>query len=87
MRDLIDTIFSPLLNWLTDLYNRISGLSVPLARPLNLSNYFGYFKFLGPTWTTCITTTISLTVIYLIAYVIVANMGLITKFKNMVKWW
>jgi hypothetical protein len=87
MRDLVDSIFTPLLLWLTDLYNRIHELSIPLARPLNLSNYFGYFNFLGPTWTSCITTVIGLSVIYFIAYVIMANIGLLIKFKNMVKWW
>jgi hypothetical protein len=87
MHDLIDSIFTPLLSWLSDLYNRIHDLSIPLARPINLSSYFGYFNILGPVWRTCITTTIALTVIYLIAYVIVANMGLLIKFKNMVKWW
>lgn len=87
MRDLIDSIFSPLLLWLTDIYSRIHELSVPLARPINLSNYFGIFNFLGPTWTSCITTIIALAVIYFIVYIIVANIGLIIKFKNMVKWW
>jgi hypothetical protein len=87
MRDLIDSIFSPFLNWLTDIYNRIHDLSVPLARPINLSSYFGFFSFLGPVWTTCISTIIALAVVYFIAYVVVNNIGLIQRFKNLIKWW
>jgi hypothetical protein len=87
MNDLIDSIFAPLLGWLTDLYNRINSLSVPLSRPLNLSNYFGYFSLLGTAWTTVITSIIALAAIYFIAYVIVKNIGLIIKFKNLIKWW
>jgi hypothetical protein len=87
MHDLIDSIFSPMLIWLTEIYNRIHDLSVPLARPLNLSNYFGYFAILGPAWTTCITTIMALAVVYFIVFVIMSNIGLIIKFKNLVKWW
>lgn len=87
MRDLVDTVFGPSIGWLTAIYDKLSSLSIPLSRPLDLSNYFGYFKIMGPTWTSCITTTIALSVIYLIAYVIVSNIGLLIKFKDTVKWW
>jgi hypothetical protein len=85
--DLIDTIYAPIIQWLTDIYNRILLLSVPLARPLNLSSYFGYLNLLGPVWKTCITTIISLAVVYGILYVIVKNIGLIIKLKTLIKWW
>ncbi|MCG7218203.1 hypothetical protein MF069_36505 [Paenibacillus mucilaginosus] len=87
MRDLVDTIFGPFLGWLTMVYNRISSLSVPLARPLDLSDYFGYFAFLGPVWQTCITTIISLAVLYFLIYVVVNNIALLQKMKNLIKWW
>jgi hypothetical protein len=87
VRDLIDSIFNPLLTWLTDVYNRISELSIPLARPLDLSNYFGFFNFLGPNWTSLINTILALSFIYLMTYVIVTNLHLIVKFKNLIKWW
>jgi hypothetical protein len=87
MHDLVDTITMPLLNWLTDIYNRLNSLSVPLARPLNLSHYFGYFSLLGSAWQTCITTSIALAVLYLLVYVISNNIGLLQRFKNLIKWW
>jgi hypothetical protein len=85
--DLVDSIFGPLLTWLTDIYNRISQMSVPLAHPLNLSNYFGVFNVLGPDWTTVITSILALSFIYFLVWIIMNNLGLIVKFKNLIKWW
>jgi hypothetical protein len=87
MRNLVDTIFGPFLAWLDSIISKINSLSVPLARPLNLSRYFGYFDMLGPHWKTFITTLCVLSFIYLVTYIIVANLGLIMKFKNAIKWW
>lgn len=87
MINMIDSIFSPLIGWLSTIYSYLTDISVPLSRPINLSNYFGVFKVLGPAWTTVITTTISLTVIYLVVMVIMQNLGFIIKFKNLIKWW
>lgn len=87
MRDFFDTIFNPFVNWLTSISDKISSLSVPVARQLNLSNYLGYFSILGPTWTTVITTILALAFIYWVTYIIVANMGLLQKFINLIKFW
>lgn len=87
MRSLIDSVFTPFLSWLESIYTYLFQLSVPLARPLDLSNYFGYFKFLGVHWMNLINTICALGFIYLITYIIIANIGLIIKFKNLVKWW
>lgn len=87
MRDLIDSFISPLLVWLQSIYDRLHDLSVPLSRPLNLSNYLGYFNILGGTWTSCISTMLALSVIYFILWVIVSNIGLISRFKTLIKWW
>jgi hypothetical protein len=87
MRSLVDSIFSPLMMWLDSIISRIDLLSVPLGRPLNINNYIGYLSFLGANWIQFITTAFALAFVYLITYLIVANMGVIIKFKNMVKWW
>lgn len=87
MRSLVDSIFSPLLIWLETIFSRIHQLSVPLGRPLNINNYIGYLSFLGPQWIKFITSSLALAFVYLMTYIIVANIGLIIKFKNMIKWW
>ena len=87
MINLIDNIFRPFLMWLNQLTSYLTNLSVPLSRPLDLSKYFSIFAFLGPAWTTVITTAISLIVIYLILMVIVNNLDLLIKFWHMIKFW
>ncbi|OMD76582.1 hypothetical protein [Paenibacillus odorifer] len=87
MRNLIDTIFGPVLGWLTSISSRLSSLSVPMARPLNLSNYFGYFEWLGSYWMTFITTCCTLAFIYLIIYLVRTQSGLFLKFKEFIQWW
>lgn len=87
MRNLIDTIFGPVLSWLNNISTSIRELSVPVSRPIDPSRYFGYFSFLGPHWVTLVTTILTLGFIYLVVYFIVTNIGLFMKFKNMIKWW
>lgn len=87
MINLIDNIFGPILGWLNQAYSYLVHLSVPLSRPLNLSNYFSVFAFLGPAWTTVITTSITLTVLYLVVMVIVRNIDAIIKFIQLIKFW
>ena len=86
MHNLIDSVFAPLLIWLTAIGDRLHKLSVPVAKPLNLNNYFGVFLFLAQ-WMKLVTTICGLSFIYLITYLIMANIGLIVKFKNLIKWW
>jgi hypothetical protein len=87
MRALIDSIFNPLLNWLTNIQNQLNDLSVPLSRPLNIDNYFGYFGLFGQGWQDFITTTCTLAFLYGICYVIVTQIELLRKFKDLIKWW
>lgn len=87
MRSLIDTIFNPVLNWLTSIYNMILELSVPVARPLNITNYLGPLAELGPYWITFITTVGALAFVYMITFLVVAYQGAFIKFKDTIKWW
>lgn len=87
MRPLIDTIFAPVLNWLQNMIITIDSLSVPYSRPLNISNYFGYFSMFGNGWLFFIKTTTTLAFIYGVSYLVVTQVGLFIKFKDMIKWW
>jgi hypothetical protein len=68
-------------------YTNINSLSVPVSRPIDLSNYFGWFGLLGPYWQLFITTAGALGFIYLICYLIMSQVGLFSKFKDLIKWW
>lgn len=87
MKNLIDTIFSPVLLFLSSIADSLRSLSVPLARPLDFGKYLGQFSFMGPVWITFITTICTLAFIYFIVYLVVNNMGLFQKFKDFIKWW
>lgn len=87
MRNIIDSIFGPVLTWLNDIYVSISNLFVPLSRPINFGRYFGYFSFLGPVWITFIQTVCTLAFIYFVVYLIKTQTGLFLKFKDFIKWW
>lgn len=87
MRAIIDSILGPVLQWLASISSYINQLSVPVSRPIDLSNYLGYFGMLGPYWLSFIQTVIGLAFIYMIAFIIVTQQGLFIKFKDMIKWW
>jgi len=87
MRPLIDTIFNPVLSWLQGIINYIDSLSIPVSRPLNISYYFGYFSLFGDGWEYFIRTVATLAFIYGVSYLVVTQIGLFTKFKDMIKWW
>lgn len=87
MKALIDTIFAPVLGWLAHISGYISALSVPVARPLDLSIYLGPFAYLGPYWVTFITTGVFLAFVYIVTFLIVSYQGMFIKFKDTIKWW
>jgi hypothetical protein len=87
MRGVIDTIFNPLLMWLTSIYNNIMELSVPLSRPFDPSKYLGPFALLGPFWIAFITSAFTLGFVYIVMFIIVVNRGVVINFKNFSKWW
>jgi hypothetical protein len=87
LRALIDTVFGPVLNWLTHIYDDIRRLSVPVARPLNVNDYFGVFGMFGPGWMDFAKTVCALGFIYGVCYIVVTQIELFRKFKDVVKWW
>lgn len=87
MRNLIDSLFRPVLDWLANTTSYLSDLSVPVSMPVDFSKYFGYFSVLGPKWQLMITTLMALLFIYFLVYLIMSNIGLLRKFKDVIKWW
>jgi len=84
---LIDTIFNPVLDWLIDIRLYLIKASVPVSRPINISNYLGIFAHLGPYWITFISTAFVLGFTYVVIYIVMSAQGLYAKFKDSVKWW
>jgi hypothetical protein len=87
MKNLIDTIFNPLLTWLTSCYTSIDNLIVPLSRPLDLNKYLGIFSYLGTAWVYFITISCTLAFVYVVSYIVVSQQGMLIRFKDLIKWW
>lgn len=86
MKALIDTVFNPILGWLSSIADLLSDMSVPASRGLDLSNYIGFLAYFGK-WSTVFTTLILFLFIYSVTYVLVAQLGLLQRFKDLIKWW
>jgi len=87
MRNFIDTIFAPVLAWLTGIYDALDSMRVSTARPIDFNNYFGWFGLLGPSWTLLIVNIGLLGFIYFVVFIVVSQEGLYQKFKDAIKWW
>lgn len=84
IRNFLDTLFNPFTNWLTQIYEGLSRLSVPAARPLRIVDYFSYFSFLGTSWQLFIQTVCVLAFIYFVIYILVNQIGLLQKIKDLI---
>lgn len=84
IRNFLDTLFNPFTSWLSQIYDNISRLSVPAARPLRFVDYFSYFSFLGPAWQLFIQTVCVLAFIYLVVYILFSQIGLLQKIKDLI---
>jgi len=89
LRGIVDTIFLPVLSFLGQIYNTLvsARLSVPTTAKLDVFDFFPYFAYLGNGWTRCIVTAASLAFVYLVLYIVINNLGFLSKLKNLLKWW
>lgn len=87
MKGLIDSVFGPVIEFLTTILTFIEELSVPVSRPFDPSNYLAPLTLLGPYWFNFVTTVCMLAFIYVVVFLIVAYNGMYIKFKDNIKWW
>lgn len=87
MKNLIDTIFNPILDFIDNISSSLSELSIPLSRPIPIENYLAVFNYLGPYWTAFLISIITMAFIYLVIYIIISQKDLLIDFKNLLKWW
>lgn len=58
-----------------------------MSKALNLGDIFSPFAMLGSSWQLFITTTFGLAFIYSVIFIVSNSVGLIERFKSVVKWW
>ena len=84
---LIDTVFSPVLNWLTQIYNYLINVNIPTFHALNLGNIFRPLNMISPAWSFLISNVFVMAVAYLIIHLVIGGSDLYLRFKNSIKWW
>lgn len=87
MKALIDSIFGPVLDWLTSMIDLLHEASIPAARPLDPSDYLGIYAQVGAGWIGFIASAMLMFVVYVVVYVVMVHNGVYLKFKKSIKWW
>lgn len=84
---LIDTIFSPVMNWLSQIISYLHSATIPKSYSLELGSLFAPLNMISPSWTLLITNIFIMFVTYSIVYISVNGTGLYLQFKEAIKWW
>lgn len=84
---LIDTIFTPVLNWLTQIINYLHSATIPTSYTLEIGSLFAPFAMISPAWALLITNIFIMIVTYSIIYISMNATGLYLQFKEAIKWW
>lgn len=89
MRGFVDTIFSPVLDFLKQILSNLvsARLEIPKGKLFDVFDYFPYFSMFGPGWRNFVVTVAFLSFTYLILYFVLNNIGFFLKLKDAIKWW
>ena len=79
---LIDTIFGPVLNWLTQILNALKMGDTPTNFVLNIGNIFRPLNMISPAWSLFLSNAFVLIAIYFIIYITMSGAGLYQQFKK-----
>lgn len=87
MRNFIDSIFGPIIQFLALINEKLGEIGTVAARGLRLDDYFGVFAILGPAWTGVISSLLSSLFFLAVLYVIKHYSGVLLYLKDLIKWW
>lgn len=87
MINFIDSIFSPVIQFLQLMIDRLGGIGSIAAKGIRLDHYFGFFTVLGPAWTGVITSFLAALTFIFTLYMIQKYSRVLLWFKDLIKWW
>ena len=87
MKALIDTIFSPVTAWLTQILELIQSVTLPSGYTLSFSNIFNPIAIMSPAWAAVVSNLLFMLVTYSIIFVIMNAKDLFLQFKSAYKFW
>ncbi|MEV2909515.1 hypothetical protein ABNF65_12915 [Paenibacillus larvae] len=83
----VQSLFSPILQLLELMTDRLNGMANVAAKGIRLDNYFGILGILGPQWAAVITSLLASIIFLFILYSIQRYSGIFAWFKTLIKWW
>jgi hypothetical protein len=87
MINLIDSIFSPVVQFLDLMIGKLSALGTLTAKGVRLDDYLGFFSILGPAFTALISSLIVCLTFLYVLYMIQKQSRVLLWFKALIKWW
>lgn len=87
MSNFVSNIFDPVVQFLDKCIQQLNQIGTVAARGVNLDNYFGFFRILGPEWPGVISTLITSFIFLVVLYVLQKNSRVLLWFKDLIKWW
>lgn len=85
--NLIDSIFKPVTSFLDLILDKLMTIGTIAAKGIRLSDYFGFFSVLGPSWVSLINSALSALVFVFILYMVSKYSNVLLWFKDLIKWW
>lgn len=87
MEDIIDAVFQPALDLLTNAYNNLIQVNLVASRGIAIGRYLGPVAWLGPEWVTLVKSTVMARSLVVTVWAAKAAFGLYLQLKEAVKWW
>lgn len=87
MNNFVDSIFSPVLQFLQLMIDRIGGVGTIAAKGVRLNDYFGFFSVLGSAWTGVITSFLAALSFVFVLYMVQKYSRVLLWLKDLIKWW
>jgi hypothetical protein len=87
MKNLIDSIFNPVIKLMDQMQSKLSSIGTISAKGLDLDNYLGFLTILGPSWSGVISSFLSALSFIGILYLVKTNSRIYLWFKDLIKWW
>lgn len=87
MTNFINNLFRPVFSFLDGMIAKLSGIGTMAAKGVRLSDYFGFFSILGPSWVGVINSALSALMFCFILYMVQKYSRVLLWFKDLIKWW
>lgn len=86
-KNFVDSIFAPLLSFLTLMKNMLNEAGTVVGHGINLNNYFGFFAYLPNEWQMVVQSALASVTLLVILFLVRAAWDTYLKVKGSIKVW